>query len=232
MTFAHGQVKNDRPLEKSPSTCTTITEFPDEVLEKESSNISFSRRLQLFSTGSSSHSIRTHWNSCVVETYSFVLQPTTAFQMCVFVIADASSRSAVLDLLDMPLWYVPLDFFITTDVETPFDAGTRCFLKARILDFNWFQATSHSFRLIRASLRGAEESEMLVGLDFVSHVTLLPLRCMGFSGMIAGNMQPQVPRYILTGQRPPTYLDVWGVEARIQPRSLERVRRQRTLFPL
>ena len=61
---------------------------------------------------------------------------------------------------------------------------------------------------------------MLVGLDFVGHVTLLPLRSMGFSGiMIAINVEVQphvrcLVIFILTGQRPPTYLDTWGEEAR------------------
>jgi len=52
----------------------------------------------------------------------------------------------------------------------------------------------------------------------VSHVPLLPLRSMGFSGiMIAVNMQPRCHLVIFI-------LDTWGVEGRIHPRPLERVR--------
>ena len=58
--------------------------------------------LQLFSTGTSL-ALRTGWNSCVVEAYSFTLQPMSAFLMWTFVTAGTSSRSDVLDIIDMPV---------------------------------------------------------------------------------------------------------------------------------
>ena len=97
-----------------------------------------------------------------------------------------------------------------------------------LISIGFNQATCRYFRLNRSGLRSTEESVMLAGLDFVSHVTLLPLRSMSFSDiMIAVNVQPHVRClviFILTGQRPSTYLDTWGEEARIQPRPRERVR--------
>ena len=60
---------------------------------------------------------------------------------------------------------------------------------------------------------------MIVG---VSHVTLLPLRIMGFYDiMIVVNVQPHVRClviFILTGQRPSTYLGTWDEEARMSHR--------------
>ena len=61
-------------------------------------------------------------------------------------------------------------------------AGTRHFQKEGFLVS--VGATSQSFRLVRASLRSTEESAMLIGLDFVSYVTLLPLTSIGFSAIV------------------------------------------------
>ena len=64
-------------------------------------------------------------------------------------------------------------------------AGTRYFQKEGFLvSVGFNQATSQSFRVVRASLQSTEESAMLIGLDFVSHVTLLPLRSIGFSAIV------------------------------------------------
>ena len=53
-----------------------------------------------------------------------------------------------------------------------------------LVSVSFNQATSQSFRLVRASLRSTEESAMLIGLDFVSYVTWLPLRSIGFSAIV------------------------------------------------
>ena len=87
--------------------------------------------------------LRTRWNCypCILKTYLFVLQPTSAFIMWNFVTADASSRSDVLDLLDsmVPrLWRASPASFEFEGLNP--GAAPRCVLKGRILDFKSFQS--------------------------------------------------------------------------------------------
>ena len=136
MTFAHcillsrhltKELKNDRSIENNPSTCATITELLDEVLEEESSNIEDLLSLQ---EGCKYSQLEALWHFAVAETFAFSnifvhspahgCVPNVDFRYSgrsVTFECTGSSRHAFKAMVP-----APLDFFITADVETSFDA--------------------------------------------------------------------------------------------------------------
>lgn len=149
------------------------------VLQKKSPKISFSSR-EAATSARTSAPLPTRWNCyhCILKTYLFALQPSSAFLMCNFVYsrrfvtfacAGSSRESTYLYGATLVDFYVMslLSLFLASLESSKgwMQAQHRdVFKKPGILNLVRF---NQSFRLIKASLRSTEESEMLLGLDFV-----------------------------------------------------------------
>ena len=117
------KAKNEISLEKTSSSCATVTELLDEVLEKECWKICFSRGVATILNWNLSGT--SHWLELLHCRDIFVHSPT---HECVPDVNFLSSRrfvtfGCVKYSRHATCRATPMDFYITADVETPFNAS-------------------------------------------------------------------------------------------------------------